>query len=66
MTAKEIQKKFALPYTPKYVSENTFKPGTEMRAGLVNENFEQPGGGLQFDLKGVNLNSEFKEIGEIK
>ena len=36
LTPKQIQDKFALPSTPKYVTDVTVPKGTTMRTGTVN------------------------------
>lgn len=64
LTPVEIQNKFALPFTPKYVGEVVLPEGSNIRVGIANELFGYPGGGTQFDLKGQMI-GDFKEIGKI-
>ncbi|MDG5471985.1 T7SS effector LXG polymorphic toxin [Jeotgalibacillus sp. ET6] len=52
LTVHEIQDKFALPYTPKYLADLTLEEGTVIRNGVVNPLFGHQGGGEQFDLMG--------------
>jgi hypothetical protein len=51
LTAKQIQKKFALPYIPRYKAITIFNSGNKLRLGITNKNYGFIGGGLQFDLK---------------
>ena len=62
LTPEQIQQKFALPSTPKYIGEVKLKAGSNIRMGEVNPNYGFNGGGIQFDLKGQYI-GEFKEIG---
>jgi hypothetical protein len=63
---KEIQERFALPYEPELKSKLVLKPGERIRFGVVNENYGQKGGGLQFDLMDVEIGIDrFVEIGEL-
>lgn len=55
LTAKEIQDKFALPYTPKFIADVNLAEGTVIRTGIVNPLFGHKGGGTQFDLKGQRI-----------
>ncbi|MCG8398215.1 hypothetical protein LWS67_17070 [Bacillus atrophaeus] len=52
LTPQEIQEKFALPHTPKYIADVTFEKGDILRTGEVNPLFGYKGGGTQFDMKG--------------
>ncbi|WP_430885868.1 hypothetical protein [Fusibacter sp. JL216-2] len=52
LTPTEIQNKFALPSTPKYVTDAVFEAGTRLRTGVANGLFGHDGGGTQFDLMG--------------
>lgn len=53
LTPAQIQDKFALPSTPKYVADVNLDAGTHLRTGVVNplEGWGN-GGGIQFDLMG--------------
>ena len=62
LTPQQIQDKFALPATPKYIGEVKIKMGSSLRVGQVNANYGYKGGGIQFDLKGQYI-GEFKELG---
>ncbi|WP_306769672.1 T7SS effector LXG polymorphic toxin [Agathobacter rectalis] len=64
LTPEQIQQKFALPSTPKYIGEVKLKAGSNIRMGEVNHNYGFNGGGIQFDLKGQYI-GEFKEIGSL-
>ena len=64
LTPEQIQEKFALPSTPKYIGEVKLKAGSNIRMGEVNPNYGFNGGGIQFDLKGQYI-GEFKEIGSL-
>ena len=64
LTPEQIQQKFALPSTPKYIGEVKLKAGSSIRMGEVNPNYGFNGGGIQFDLKGQYI-GEFKEIGSL-
>ena len=64
LTPEQIQQKFALPSTPKYIGEVKLKAGINIRMGEVNPNYGFNGGGIQFDLKGQYI-GEFKEIGSL-
>jgi hypothetical protein len=52
LTPQQIQNKFALPSTPKYVTDVVFESGTTLRTGTANGLFGFDGGGIQFDLMG--------------
>ncbi len=52
LNSHEIQAKFALPYTPKYIADLQLDEGTVIRTGTVNPLFGHQGGGTQFDLMG--------------
>ena len=60
LTPLEIQNKYSLPNTPKYICDVELKAGTHLRMGEVNplEGWGQ-GGGLQYDLIGQRI-GEFK------
>lgn len=45
LTPQEIQKKFALPNTPKYICDVNLEAGTRLRTGKVNPLFGFDGGG---------------------
>ena len=64
LTPEQIQQKFALPSTPKYIGDVKLKAGSNIRMGEVNPNYGFNGGGIQFDLKGQYI-GEFKEIGSL-
>lgn len=64
LTPSQIQEKFALPATPKYIGEVKIGAGNNLRMGEVNPNYGFKGGGIQFDLKGQYI-GEFKEIGDL-
>ncbi len=53
LTPAQIQNKFALPATPKYVTDVILKSGTRLEMGVANEAFGFDGGGIQFDSMGV-------------
>lgn len=65
LSAKQIQEKFALPFTPKYQSTATFKQNTKLRLGFVNENYGFKGGGMQLDLMNQWI-GDFKPLKKIK
>lgn len=50
LTPQEIQNKFALPNTPKYICDVNLEVGTRLRTGEVNPLFGFDGGGQQYDL----------------
>lgn len=53
LTPLEIQNKFALPNTPKYICNVKLNAGTHIRAGEVNPlDGWGTGGGIQYDLIG--------------
>ena len=47
---QEIQNKFALPNTPKYICDVNLEAGTRLRTGEANPLFGFDGGGQQYDL----------------
>ena len=47
---QEIQNKFALPNTPKYICDVNLEAVTRLRTGEVNPLFGFDGGGQQYDL----------------
>jgi RHS repeat-associated protein len=55
LTPQQIQDKFALPTTPKYVVDVELDVGTKIRTGTVNPLFGFNGGGQQFDLMGQRV-----------
>ncbi|MFC6335084.1 hypothetical protein ACFP56_20830 [Paenibacillus septentrionalis] len=61
LTPLQIQDKFALPTTPKYIAEVKLNAGDTIRMGEANPIFGASGGGTQFDLMGQYI-GEFKEI----
>ena len=64
LTPIQIQDKFALPTTPKYVAEVKLNAGSTIRMGEANPIFGAEGGGTQFDLMGQYI-GEFNEIGNL-
>ncbi|MBD5401948.1 hypothetical protein HDR58_03980, partial [bacterium] len=50
LTPQEIQNKFALPTTPKYICDVNLEAGTKLRTGEANRLFGFEGGGQQYDL----------------
>ncbi len=50
LTPQDIQNKFALPTTPKYICDVNLEAGTRLRTGEVNPLFGFEGGGQQYDL----------------
>ncbi len=58
LSPAEIKAKFALPSTPRYVTEVHVPGGYRMREGIVNPNFEEPGGGVQYQTIGDRLPAE--------
>ena len=52
LTTEQIQNKFALPSTPKYITDVVIESGTKLRMGEANSLFGFDGGGTQFDLMG--------------
>ena len=52
LTPLEIQDKYALPFTPKYICDVDIDAGTVLRTGEANPLFGYKGGGTQFDLMG--------------
>ena len=56
LSPEQIQDKFALPNTPKYITDVIIPKGTTIRVGTVNpiEGWGQ-GGGTQFDLMGQRI-----------
>ena len=64
LSPAQIQEKFALPTTPRYIGEVKLKAGDVIRVGEVNRNYGFNGGGMQFDLKGQYI-GEFSEIGDL-
>ena len=56
LTPLEIQNKFALPNTPKYVCDVELEAGTHIRVGEVNPlDGWGNGGGTQYDLIGQRI-----------
>ena len=65
LTPTQIQDKFVLPATPKYVAEVKINAGNTIRMGEANPIFGSGGGGTQFDLMGQYI-GEFNEIGNLE
>ena len=60
LSASQIKDKFALPSTPKYITDVEFPAGTKLRKGVVNPlDGWGSGGGVQFDLMGQRI-GDFK------
>ena len=56
LTASQIQDKFALPSTPKYITDVILPEGTVIRKGIVNSLEDWgTGGGIQYDLMGQRI-----------
>ena len=55
LSPSQIQDKFALPTTPKFVADVELEVGTRIRTGTVNPLFGFEGGGQQFDLMGQRV-----------
>lgn len=55
LTPSQIQNKFALPTTPKFVVNVELDAGTRIRTGTANPIFGFEGGGQQFDLMGKRV-----------
>ena len=56
LTPLEIQDKFALPNTPKYICDVELEAGTHIRVGEVNPlDGWGKGGGTQYDLIGQRI-----------
>ncbi|QMV42441.1 RHS repeat-associated core domain-containing protein [Cohnella cholangitidis] len=55
LTPSQIQDKFALPTTPKFVADVELDAGTRIRTGTANPLFGFEGGGQQFDLMGQRV-----------
>ncbi|MFC6335078.1 hypothetical protein ACFP56_20800, partial [Paenibacillus septentrionalis] len=55
LTPSQIQVKFALPTTPKFIVDVELDAGTRIRAGTANPLFGLQGGGQQFDLMGQRV-----------
>ena|GEM_PF-5580440 len=55
LTPSQIQNKFALPATPKFVVDVELDAGTRIRTGTANPLFGFEGGGQQFDLIGQRV-----------
>lgn len=51
LTPQEIQEKFALPHTPKYIADVTFEKGDILRTGEVNPLF----GGNEVNVASRNM-----------
>ena len=68
LTPQEIQNKFALPNTPKYICDVNLEAGTRLRTGEVNPLFGFDGGGQQYDLiinrKNVGTFTNERTIGQ--
>ncbi len=50
LTPQQIQSKFALEHTPTYITDVNIPSGINIYTGITKSNFNQPGGGIQFDL----------------
>jgi hypothetical protein len=62
LTPKQIQDKFALPNTPKYVCDVELEAGTHIRVGEVNPlDGWGTGGGIQYDLIGQRIGKFINE-----
>jgi hypothetical protein len=55
LTPSQIQDKFALPTTPKFILDVELDAGTRIRTGTANPLFGSQGGGQQFDLMGQRV-----------
>ena len=56
VTNHQIQDKFALPNTPKYICDVELEAGTHMRIGIANSLPDWgTGGGIQYDLMGQRI-----------
>lgn len=68
LTPQEIQNKFALPTTPKYICDVILEAGTKLRTGEANPLFGFEGGGQQYDLmingKNVGIFENERIIGQ--
>ncbi len=62
LSPTEIQNKFALPNTPKYICDVKLKAGTRIRKGIANQVEEWgSGGGTQYDLIGQRIGEFINE-----
>lgn len=62
LTPKQIQDKFALPNTPKYVCDVELEKGIHIRVGEVNPlDGWGKGGGTQYDLIGQRVGDFINE-----
>lgn len=58
---------FLLKEIPQYIADVEIPKNTDLRMGLTKENFDQPGGGIQYEI----LNKEevtkdwFSELGQL-
>ena len=51
LSPEQIQAKYALPQTPKYICDVEFPSGTQVREGIANEIAGwDKGGGIQYDV----------------
>ena len=55
LTPEQIQNKFSLPTTPKFIVDLELPAGTRIRVGETNPLFGFSGGGIQFDAMGQML-----------
>ncbi len=56
LTPSEIQNKYALPNTPKYICDVELEAGTHVRKGIANQiDGWGDGGGIQYDLIGQRV-----------
>ena len=61
LTPKEIQNKYALSYTPKFIVDVYLKAGTKLNSGIANNLFGNDGGGIQFDMQNKRVGQFFNE-----
>lgn len=52
LTPEQIRNKFAIPFTPKHITDVVIESGTKLRMREANRLFGFDGGGTQFDLMG--------------
>ena len=61
LTPKEIQNKYALSYTPKFIVDVHLKAGTKLNSGIANNLFGNDGGGIQFDMQNKRVGQFINE-----
>jgi len=61
LTPAQIQNKFALPTTPKYITDVILEAGSQLRVGVANELFGFEGLGVQFDMVGQRIGEFINE-----